>query len=100
MSVYGTYGVRCFGFELSFTIVPYGRFSVVQYCVADKEWVVMGEYRTKRAAVKAMRQHADGVAVYLDDGEECECRVLDSSGQKVDEYSTWAKMVKVVCSSR
>lgn len=100
MSVYGTYGVRCFGFEISFTVVPYGRYSLEVFSVADGDFVGVQEFRTKRAAIREMETFAREVAASLAPDEECVCRVVDSSGEEVDRFSAWSRLVRKVSSSR
>ena len=100
MSVYGTYGVRCFGFEISFTVVPYGRYYLEVWSVADKAFVGFQEFRTKRAAIREMVRFAREVAGSLAADEECLCRVVDASGDEVDRFSAWSRLVRKVCSSR
>ncbi len=100
MSVYGTYGVRCFGFELSFTLVPYGRYSLEIWSVADKAFVGLQEFRTKRAAIREMERFARVVGDSLPVGAECLCRVVDSSGEEVDTFWAAPRLVRKLSSSR
>jgi len=100
MSVYGTYGVRCFGLELSFSILPYGRYRVQVFNPLSGEWVDYDETCTKGGAIRMMQREAVQIAGYLDVGESCRMRVLDSNSVEVDAFEAWPKVYRKVCASR